>query len=97
MLVNSSEQDPLIDAHGRSTAPYCKYFTTPRSVAGSKKVKNIPLQPMLVPFLTFSSQRIKVSLALTLKYRHIAWYCMDTNKQWRCAMVAAIVRIRTTN
>ena len=33
---------PECDAHGRSTAPYCKDFTTPRSNERSMIIRNIP-------------------------------------------------------
>ena len=39
MLVNSSEQD----GHARrSTAPYCKSFTKPRSIEGSRIMRKMP-------------------------------------------------------
>ena len=33
---------PVCDAHGRSAAPYCNTITRPRSIEGSKRVRNFP-------------------------------------------------------
>ena len=61
---------PECDAHGRSTAPYCKELTTPRSIEGSMTIRNIPGRtPNLSRATHFRLRGSRVSL----KCRH---HCM---------------------